>query len=51
MDTKSPIPTLYRFLFLYIEPAGALFGAVSNIFDPLRYLQSLSTHSSLAQPI
>lgn len=57
MDTKHPIPTLYRFLFLYFEPACAFFGAVINIFDPLRYLQSLSptatasTYSSLTQPI
>ena len=57
MDTESPIAFAYRFLFLYIEPLGAFFGTIVNIFDPLRYLQSLSptatasTYSPLTQPI
>lgn len=59
MDTElpTPFPLLYRFLFLYLEPIGAFFGTLVNIFDPLRYLQSLSptatasTYSPLTQPI
>lgn len=57
MDTEPPIPFPYRFLFLYLEPAGAFFGTIVNIFDPLKYLQSLSptatasTYSPLTQPI
>ena len=57
MDIQSLIPFLYRFVFLYLEPAGAFFGAVVNILDPLRYLQSLSptatasAYSPLTQPI
>ena len=54
---ESPIPFPYRFLFLYLEPAGAFLGTIINIFDPLRYLQSLSptatasAYSPLTQPI
>ncbi len=57
MDTEPPIPFLYRLLFLYLEPAGAFFGTIVNIFDPLQYLQSLSPtatasdYSPLSQPI
>ena len=39
MDT---IPLAYRLLFLYIEPLAAFFGVFVNLFDPIRYLQSLS---------
>ena len=42
MVTEPPIPLLYRFLFLYVEPFGAFLGAIINIFDPLLYLRSLS---------
>ena len=57
MDAKPPIPFLYRFLFLYVEPVGAFFGTIVNILDPLQYLQSLSptatasAFSPLTQPI
>ena len=57
MNREPPIPFPYRFLFLYLEPLGAFFGTTVNIFDPLRYLQSLSptatasAYSPLTQPI
>lgn len=57
MATDSPVPPLYRILFLYIEPFGAFLGAIINIFTPLLYLQSLSptatasNYSPLTQPI
>ena len=57
MDIESSIPFLYRFVFLYLEPAGAFFGTIINILDPLRYLQSLSptatasAYTPLTQPI
>ncbi|MCJ1456859.1 hypothetical protein MMC28_007225 [Mycoblastus sanguinarius] len=53
----TEIPLLYRFLFLYFEPLGATFGTLVNLFDPVRYLQSLSptatasAYSPLTQPI
>ncbi|KAL6712734.1 hypothetical protein ACLMJK_009672 [Lecanora helva] len=55
--SSSPIPRIYRILFLYFEPAAAFGGVVINLFDPIQYLQSLSpaasssTYSPLTQPI
>lgn len=57
MDIESSISFPYRFLFLYLEPAGAFLGTIINILDPVRYLQSLSptatasAYSPLTQPI
>ena len=57
MESKASIPFLYRSLFLYLEPLSAFLGTIINIFDPSRYLQSLSptattaTYSPLIQPV
>ena len=57
MKSNASIPFVYRFLFLYVEPLSAFIGAIVNILDPSRYLQSLSpaatasTYSPLTQPI
>ena len=36
------IPIVYRFLFLYFEPIAAFFGFMTTLFDPYKYLNSLS---------
>jgi hypothetical protein len=41
--TKSPgIPVLYRFVFLYFEPAGALLASVLLHFHPQPFLSAMS---------
>lgn len=57
MPSAIEIPLPYRLHFLYIEPLGAFFGVLVNLFPPITYLKSLSpkataaTYSPLDQPI
>ena len=48
MTAYAEVPLVYRLLFLYIEPFGAFMGTIINIFDPLRYLQSLSPAATMS---
>ena len=42
--TPPNLPLIYRIIFLYFEPLGAVFGAYVNLTSPSFYLSSLSPH-------
>ena len=42
--TLPKVPFIYRLIFLYFEPLGAVFGAYITLTSPSVYLSSLSPH-------
>lgn len=46
MSPKVHIPTIYRILLLYVEPALAVQGAVMCAWSPLWYLSVMTPHAT-----